>query len=40
MEDLHRHQVGLLELPKIPEGEWLYLSATQKQLSHNIALEM
>ncbi|MFW1939838.1 pseudouridine synthase [Acinetobacter junii] len=40
VEDLHRHQVGLLELPKIPEGEWLYLSATQKQLSHNIALEM
>ena len=39
VEDLHRHQVGLLELPKIPEGEWLYLSATQKQLSHNIALE-
>lgn len=39
VEDLHRHQVGLFELPKIPEGEWLYLSATQKQLSHNIALE-
>ena len=39
VEDLPRHQVGLFELPKIPEGEWLYLSATQKQLSHNIALE-
>lgn len=39
VEDLHRHQVGLFELPKIPEGEWLYLSSTQKQLSHNIALE-
>ncbi|MCU4639772.1 pseudouridine synthase [Acinetobacter courvalinii] len=39
VEALHRHQVGLLELPELPEGEWMYLSAEQKQLSQNIAVE-
>jgi 16S rRNA pseudouridine516 synthase len=39
VEALHRHQVGLLELPELPEGEWIYLSAEQKQLSQNIVVE-
>lgn len=39
VEALHRHQVGLLELPELPEGDWMYLSAEQKQLSQNIAVE-
>ncbi|WDZ52432.1 16S rRNA pseudouridine(516) synthase [Acinetobacter vivianii] len=39
VEALHRHQVGLLELPDLPEGEWMYLSDEQKQLSQNIAAE-
>lgn len=39
VEVLHRHQVGLLELPELPEGEWMYLSAEQKQLSQNIVVE-
>lgn len=39
VEALHRHQVGLLELPELSEGEWMYLSAEQKQLSQNIAVE-
>ena len=39
VEALHRHQVGLLELPDLPEGEWMYLSDEQKQLSQNIAVE-
>ncbi|MBJ8416939.1 pseudouridine synthase [Acinetobacter courvalinii] len=39
VETLHRHQVGLLELPELPEGDWMYLSAEQKQLSQNIAVE-
>ncbi|MFC3171026.1 pseudouridine synthase [Acinetobacter vivianii] len=38
VEALHRHQVGLLELPDLPEGEWMYLSDEQ-QLSQNIAAE-
>ncbi|MFI8032388.1 pseudouridine synthase [Acinetobacter sp. ABJ_C3_5] len=40
VEALHRHQVGLLELPELSEGEWMYLSAEQKQLSQNIAVEV
>lgn len=39
VEALHRHQVGLLELPELPEGEWMFLSAEQKQLSQNIVVE-
>lgn len=39
VEALHRHQVGLLKLPDLPEGEWMYLSDEQKQLSQNIAVE-
>ncbi|MFV5262885.1 pseudouridine synthase [Acinetobacter courvalinii] len=39
VEALHRHQVGLLELPELPEGDWMYLSVEQKQLSQNIAVE-
>ncbi|WP_445404725.1 pseudouridine synthase [Acinetobacter vivianii] len=39
VEALHRHQVGLLELPDLPEGEWMYLSDEQKQLSQNIAVD-
>lgn len=39
VEALHRHQVGLLELPDLPEGEWMYLSDEQKQLSQNIAAD-
>ncbi|MBJ9957193.1 pseudouridine synthase [Acinetobacter courvalinii] len=39
VETLHRHQVGLLELPELPEGEWMYLNAEQKQLSQNIVVE-
>ena len=39
VEALHRHQVGLLELTDLPEGEWMYLSDEQKQLSQNIAAE-
>jgi len=39
VDALHRHQVGLLELPDLPEGEWMYLSDKQKQLSQNIAVE-
>ncbi|CAM4237726.1 16S rRNA pseudouridine(516) synthase [Acinetobacter dispersus] len=39
VEVLHRHQVGLLELPGLEEGEWIYLTPSQKQLSQNIALD-
>lgn len=39
VEVLHRHQVGLLELPELKQGEWMYLTPSQKQLSQNIALE-
>ncbi|MCH7389388.1 pseudouridine synthase [Acinetobacter dispersus] len=39
VEVLHRHQVGLLELPDLEEGEWIYLTPSQKQLSQNIALD-
>ena len=39
VEALHRHQVGLLELPELPEGEWIYLNAEQKQLSQNIVVD-
>ncbi|MCH7379168.1 MULTISPECIES: pseudouridine synthase [Acinetobacter] len=39
VEVLHRHQVGLLELPELEEGEWTYLTPSQKQLSQNIALD-
>ncbi|ENX55990.1 MULTISPECIES: pseudouridine synthase [Acinetobacter] len=39
VEVLHRHQVGLLELPELEEGEWVYLTPSQKQLSQNVALE-
>lgn len=37
VETLHRHQVGLLELSELPQGEWRYLTPLQKQLSQNIA---
>lgn len=40
VELLHRQQIGLLELPKLPEGEWIYLTSSQKQLSQNIALDI
>ena len=39
VEVLHRHQIGLLELPELKEGEWIYLTPSQKQLSQNIALD-
>lgn len=39
VEALHRHQVGLLELPKLAEGEWVYLTPSQKQLSQNIVVD-
>ncbi|OJU90047.1 MAG: 16S rRNA pseudouridine(516) synthase [Acinetobacter sp. 38-8] len=39
VELLHRKQIGLLELPELPEGEWIYLTSSQKQLSQNIALD-
>ncbi|NIE96266.1 pseudouridine synthase [Acinetobacter sp. C26M] len=39
VEALHRHQVGLLELPELEEGEWIYLTPPQKQLSQNMALD-
>jgi 16S rRNA pseudouridine516 synthase len=40
VELLHRQQIGLLELPELPEGEWIYLTSSQKQLSQNIALDI
>lgn len=40
VELLHRQQIGLLELPELPEGKWIYLTSSQKQLSQNIALEI
>ena len=39
VEVLHRHQIGLLEFPELKEGEWIYLTPSQKQLSQNIALD-
>ncbi len=39
VELLHRKQIGLLELPELPEGEWMDLTSSQKQLSQNIALD-
>ena len=36
---LHRHKIGLLELPNLQEGEWIYLSPLQKQQSQNISLQ-
>lgn len=36
VESLHRQQIGLLELPELQQGEWMYLTLTQKQLSQNI----
>ncbi|AZM37981.1 pseudouridine synthase [Acinetobacter sp. WCHA39] len=40
VELLHRQQIGLLELPELPKGEWIYLTSSQKQLSQNIALDI
>lgn len=40
VESLHRHQIGLLELPQLDEGEYLYLTPSQKQLSQNIQLDV
>ncbi len=40
VELLHRQQIGLLELPELPEGKWIYLTSSQKQLSQNIALDI
>ena len=40
IELLHRQQIGLLELPELPEGKWIYLTSSQKQLSQNIALDI
>ncbi len=39
VDALHRHQIGQLELPDLAEGEWIYLTASQKQLSQNIVLD-
>lgn len=39
VESLHRHKIGLLELPNLQEGEWIYLSPLQKQQSQNISLQ-
>ena len=39
VDALHRHQIGQLELPDLAEGEWIYLTAWQKQLSQNIVLD-
>ena len=39
VEFLHRQQVGLLALPDLNEGEWLYLTPEQKQMSQNISLD-
>ena len=39
VDALHRHQIGQLELPGLAEGEWIYLTASQKQLSQNIKLD-
>lgn len=39
VELLHRQQIGLLELPELPEGGWIYLTSSQKRLSQNIALD-
>ena len=39
VESLHRHQIGLLELPNLQEGEWIYLSPRQKQQSQNISIQ-
>jgi len=40
VELLHRQQIGLLELPELPEGKWIYLTSSQKQLGQNIALDI
>ena len=40
VELLHRQQIGLLELPELPEGKWIYLTSSQKKLSQNIALDI
>ena len=40
VELLHRQKIGLLGLPELPEGEWIYLTSSQKQLSQNIALDI
>ncbi len=40
VELLHRQQIGLLELSELPEGEWIYLTSSQKKLSQNIALDI
>ena len=40
VELLHRQQIGLLELHELPEGKWIYLTSSQKQLSQNIALDI
>ena len=39
VEFLHRQQVGVLALPDLNEGEWLYLTPEQKQMSQNISLD-
>ena len=39
VDALHRNQIGQLELPDLAEGEWIYLTAWQKQLSQNIVLD-
>lgn len=39
VESLHRHQIGLLELSNLEEGQWMYLTSSQKQLSQNILLD-
>ncbi|MCH7337026.1 pseudouridine synthase [Acinetobacter sp. NIPH 2699] len=36
VDSLHRHQIGLLELPELNEGEYIYLTPAQKQLSQNM----
>ena len=38
VELLHRQQIGLLELPDLKEGEWCYLTPSEKQLSQNLPL--
>ncbi|WP_019384118.1 pseudouridine synthase [Acinetobacter venetianus] len=39
VEKLHRNQVGSLILPDLEEGEWMYLTPSQKLLSQNISKE-
>ena len=33
---LHRHKIGQLELPNLAEGEWMYLTETQKLAAQQI----